>query len=160
MEKSKYKIFIIPYSQKQGKFDDVEFQNFVNSHNIADVDKKFFYHDCPCWTVFVTYLTEEYFPDNIHVDKKIKIELNQEEKQLYEKLRKWRNERAKQEEVSPFILFSNDHLTKIAKEKPDSLEKLSKIYGVGKKKSDKYGDAVLKIIREESKNKSLKKEQQ
>mgnify|MGYP006309988077 FL=1 len=86
--------------------------------------------------------------------------MNQEEKQLYEKLRKWRNERAKQEEVSPFILFSNDHLTKIAKEKPDSLEKLSKIYGVGKKKSDKYGDAVLKIIREESKNKSLKKEQQ
>ena len=67
---------------------------------------------------------------------------------LYEKLCELRREIARKLGVSAFIIFPNSTLEQMALEKPATLDKMSQIKGVGKKRLIKYGEKFLKIILE------------
>ena len=46
-----------------------------------------------------------------------------------------------------FIIFSNDTLEEMVKQKPQTIEELLKVHGVGKFKADKFGDRFISIIK-------------
>jgi ATP-dependent DNA helicase RecQ len=71
-------------------------------------------------------------------------ELGPEDQELFEKLRAWRKEAA--EGKPPYIVFSDATLREIATVRPDSLDKLAEVNGVGAAKLAKYGDQVLSQI--------------
>lgn len=77
------------------------------------------------------------------------IEVPPESQQLFEDLRAWRLERAKQDDVPAFVVFADATLCELAVERPDDTAALLQINGVGAKKLDTYGDEVLEIIRAE-----------
>ncbi|MGN2368494.1 DNA helicase RecQ [Clostridium cagae] len=76
--------------------------------------------------------------------------LNKEEsilnRELFETLKKWRKEKAFKENKKPYIIFSDTTLIDICNNKPDNVEKLLDIRGVGEKKINDYGEEILKII--------------
>lgn len=65
---------------------------------------------------------------------------------LYDRLAAWRLERAKADQVAPFIIAHNALLQKIAARQPKDEKQLLAIPGMGKKKFENYGDDILDIL--------------
>lgn len=67
---------------------------------------------------------------------------------LYERLRSWRLERAQQQKVPAYVVFTDATLAVIAETKPSDEEALVAVPGVGRSKLDRYGHEVLELCRE------------
>lgn len=65
---------------------------------------------------------------------------------LYVNLKQYRYNKAKEEKIQPYMIFSNEVLEQIIENNPKSKEELLKIKGIGKIKVDKYGDEILEVI--------------
>lgn len=68
------------------------------------------------------------------------------EEQTFDALRQWRKDIALEADVPAFVVFTDATLTAIAEARPDSLEQLAKLPGVGPSKLEKYGEAVLAVL--------------
>ncbi len=66
--------------------------------------------------------------------------------ELFAHLRTWRAATAKEHGVPAFVVFPDATLQAIALARPDSLDALRGISGVGDKKRDTYGAALLEVI--------------
>jgi ATP-dependent DNA helicase RecQ len=67
---------------------------------------------------------------------------------LFEALRVWRRETAQTQGVPPYVIFHDRTLAEIALFRPATLSDLQMIGGVGQAKIDHYGQAVLRVVRE------------
>ncbi len=70
------------------------------------------------------------------------------DKPLVKKLKNLRTEIARENNVPPYIVFSDKTLREMAAVKPESSEELLTVSGVGEKKLDAYGPRFLALIRE------------
>ena len=68
------------------------------------------------------------------------------DRELFEQLRAWRAETARAASVPAYVVFPDATLAAIAQRRPDSLDGLFAISGVGAKKLESYGEAVLQVI--------------
>jgi DNA helicase-2/ATP-dependent DNA helicase PcrA len=68
------------------------------------------------------------------------------DEELFERLRAWRKERADEESVPAFVVFSDATLQLIAEHRPTSEAALLRISGVGPAKLERYGQAVLEVV--------------
>ncbi len=69
------------------------------------------------------------------------------DKDLFEQLRALRLRVARDRGVPPYVIFHDTTLRELARLKPADLDALRHIYGVGEKKVQDLGDAVLDVIR-------------
>ncbi len=67
---------------------------------------------------------------------------------LFEALRSWRGDTARAHAVPAYVVFPDATLQAIAQARPRSLDALREISGVGDKKLERYGDALLALIAE------------
>lgn len=67
---------------------------------------------------------------------------------LFDVLRAWRRDRAAEQHLPPYVIFHDATLSAIARQRPKSLDALAKVSGVGQSKLKRYGDDVLRIVRE------------
>jgi ATP-dependent DNA helicase RecQ len=67
---------------------------------------------------------------------------------LFHALREWRREQARQLGLPPYVIFHDRTLMEIAARRPSSQGELAGIGGVGQVKLERYGTAVLDLIRE------------
>ena len=65
---------------------------------------------------------------------------------LFEELRVWRLETAREIDKPPFVVFHNAVLERIAAHRPTTLDALVAIKGIGPRKLEQYGQAVLAIV--------------
>ncbi len=65
---------------------------------------------------------------------------------VFEALRGWRAIQAKAQGVPPYLIFHDTVLREIAAVRPESLEELGQIKGVGTSKLQRYGSRVLSIV--------------
>lgn len=75
------------------------------------------------------------------------FELSAEDTLLFEKLREWRLEEAKASSVPAYIVFRDITLYQLALKKPQSLEDLAQVEGMGDKKIATYGEAILNLLK-------------
>ena len=68
------------------------------------------------------------------------------EREVFEALRTWRSSVAKEKKIPPYMVFSDATLVAIVQARPSSTAQLSAVSGVGAKKLDEYGDAVLEVL--------------
>jgi DNA helicase-2/ATP-dependent DNA helicase PcrA len=68
------------------------------------------------------------------------------DEELFERLRAWRVERAGQEKVPAYVVFTDLTLQAIAEVKPADPQSLLRINGIGQSKLTKYGDDVLTLV--------------
>ena len=65
---------------------------------------------------------------------------------LFEALRAWRTEQAREQGVPAYIVFGDATLRGVASSRPSTLEELAQISGVGAKKLETYGEDVLAVV--------------
>ena len=70
------------------------------------------------------------------------------EREVFEALRTWRSSVAKEKKIPPYMVFSDATLVAVVQARPSSTAQLSAVSGVGAKKLDEYGDAVLEVLAE------------
>ncbi|WP_425839619.1 DNA helicase RecQ [Microbacterium sp. PA5] len=68
------------------------------------------------------------------------------DRDLFEALRAWRAEQAREQGVPAYIVFGDATLRALADKRPRTADDLSGITGIGAKKREAYGDAVLAVI--------------
>lgn len=66
---------------------------------------------------------------------------------LYARLLAWRTERAAEQKVPAYVVFTDATLTAIAETRPADELELLRIAGIGKVKVDRYGEDVVRICR-------------
>lgn len=74
--------------------------------------------------------------------------LNEAEQKLFEVLRAERFTIAKTKGVPAYIIFTNNTLTDMARQKPTTLDEMSAISGVGAHKLNLYGEHFLQLIQQ------------
>ena len=67
---------------------------------------------------------------------------------LFQSLRKWRWALADDAEVPAFVIMSDATLRELALRRPQSLDELAQVKGIGPAKLEHYGEALLRVIRE------------
>ena len=67
--------------------------------------------------------------------------------ELFDRLRSWRREAAEKKRVPAYVIFSDATLRELAQERPQSLEALLNVSGIGEKKRTLYGDELLALLR-------------
>lgn len=70
------------------------------------------------------------------------------ERGLFEAIRQWRYELAKETGKPPYVIFSDETLRQLARIRPSDSEKLRAVYGIGDAKLRTYGARVLNLIKE------------
>jgi ATP-dependent DNA helicase RecQ len=65
---------------------------------------------------------------------------------IFERLKVWRLEQAREQSVPPYVVFHDATLAAIAAAKPATLDELSTIAGIGAKKLERYGPALLRLL--------------
>lgn len=107
--------------------------------------------------VKTTAKSSEIVRDRIKVEMKLEKESEpvpartvspqyEEDKGLFEQLRKLRSEFAAEERVPAYIIFSDAALKDMCRKLPETEEDFLNVSGVGKKKSERYGEAFLSVI--------------
>tara|TARA_R110000782_G_scaffold102483_5_gene189551 strand:- start:53006 stop:54829 length:1824 start_codon:yes stop_codon:yes gene_type:complete len=74
------------------------------------------------------------------------VPLSFDEKQLFEKLRQVRMAIATERAVPPYVVFSDATLRDLVRVRPDSLEKMLDVKGVGRAKLDAFGETFLAAL--------------
>ena len=65
---------------------------------------------------------------------------------IFAALKRWRLERARADEVPAYVVFHNSTLAEIAGRKPQTLNDLATVPGVGPTKLDRYGRDLLAAL--------------
>lgn len=90
----------------------------------------------------------ELSPEEIDDSQKEGPKLNSSELELYKKLEAWRNKKANEENLAPFVIAKNTWLKEMAKTRPSVPEDLNKIIGFGERRVNKYGKEIIRIVRQ------------
>jgi len=77
---------------------------------------------------------------------KVALDLPEESADLFERLRAWRAGEAREQGVPAYIVFGDATLRGIAISKPASTADLGTISGIGEKKLEQYGAALLELV--------------
>ena len=122
----------------------------ASSGEILSIVEHFFYHDgLPHLLLVVHHRTPaEGGPRRASAlrDEGPRAELSEAERPLYDRLRVWRNGRARADAVPPYVLLTNRQLADIARMRPGSLAALASINGIGEAKSGKLGADLLAVV--------------
>lgn len=76
----------------------------------------------------------------------VDMALDQADQPLWEALRAKRRELAEIQGVPPYVIFHDSTLTQMVQQRPDSLEGIRLLDGVGEKKLERYGEAFLQVL--------------
>ncbi len=71
------------------------------------------------------------------------------DEELFERLRAWRGDQARSQQVPAYVVLHNSHLEEIARRKPSSIHELGSIKGVGLRRAARYGEELLALVRGE-----------
>lgn len=153
----KIKIITLSLNKETGEFDTTKLDEFLENNIIEKEENHFFEVDNNVyWTYAFHYETENEIFSPLKSEKKTSQKtknnissLTDNDKILFQQLKLWRNEKAKSDGINAFIICHNSQLIEIAKIKPDTIEKLKTINGIGKQKSEKYGQEILEIIKKQ-----------
>ena len=75
------------------------------------------------------------------------IEVGIEGRSLFDSLKAWRREQAQLQGVPPYVIFHDRTLAEIAQTRPSDLTALGHCNGVGVSKLERYGEAILQLVR-------------
>jgi ATP-dependent DNA helicase RecQ len=67
-----------------------------------------------------------------------------------DRLKEWRRTEARRQSVPASVILHDATVTEIARRQPDGLDALADIPGIGAKKLERYGDAIVELLRSES----------
>ncbi len=170
----KCKVFKI---NPQNESDELELNQFLESVELKQIFASVVSENGHFWSVLAFYEDEKQSAAKIEkpsgfislltdkplvsqIDKPEKIEkpapepivLTAEQENDFNALKKWRNDRAAQDGLAPYMIAHNESLVQIAALLVKSPADLLQIKGFGEKRAQKYGDEILKILGREARD--------
>jgi superfamily II DNA helicase RecQ len=167
----KCKVFKI---HPQNESDELKLNQFLKGIELKQVFASVVSEDGYFWSVLVFYEDEKQAAARIEksssfisqlidnplfsqIDKPEKIEkpapepivLTAEQENDFNALKKWRNDRAAQDGLAPYMIAHNESLVQIAALPVKSPADLLQIKGFGEKRAQKYGDEILRVLARE-----------
>ena len=142
------KLFTIPLMECDK--GEKEINDFCAAHSIATTEKHFVAdgHNS-FWAFCVTYAPGEVLSAVVSKGKvDYKTVLNEQDFQIFAKLRDLRKSVADSEGVPAYALFTNEQLAAIVIKKISSKSGLAAIEGVGPARIEKYGEQFIKMLRQ------------
>ena len=76
-------------------------------------------------------------------------DLSDSETDLLDRLKEWRRNEARAQGVPAYVILHNNSLTEIARTRPTDVEALATVGGIGSKKLERYGAAVIRLVAED-----------
>ena len=140
----------LSFSSRLADFDTAALDLFLADKEVLNIEHHFFeVGQKPFLTLLIHYeatVKTGGAAMNSKSDVDPKSLLSDEEWPLYETLRQWRNERAKEDGIPSYTIFKNAVLVDLVKKRPSTLTQLQTISGIGQNKAAKYGDALLGLV--------------
>lgn len=69
--------------------------------------------------------------------------------ELFERLKRWRGDQARSQQVPAYVVLHNSHLEELASRKPRTIHELGAIKGIGLRRAARYGEDLLALIQGE-----------
>ncbi len=119
----------------------------VNEHNGIKITEKGFLFLKEKDTISFRKLSEKQKTKKSRRAKKAVVELdNDVDQDLYENLRATRQKIAKKRRLPAYVIFHDKTLIELAKAKPQNLDEMLDITGIGESKLRKFGQELLNVI--------------
>lgn len=148
------KIITIKFDSLMECFDDASLKEFIKGKEVLSIREHFFIKDEKPYiaAVIIYKLNSVVFPSDSKdisskKDDSWRELIGESDVPLFNSLRDYRSERCKKDGVPPYIICTNRQLAQIVKNRPQSLNSLMEIEGLGKAKSEKYGQEILEILK-------------
>jgi len=150
------RILTLRFSTALDAFDDTPLVEFIKDKAVLSLKEYFFIkNETPYLAIIISY--EPVVESTNGVSKKAKHRgsrdeawrslLQDKDMPLFDSLRSWRMEYSKKEGVPAYIICKNEELAKIAAARPQNITALMQIDGFGKAKAEKYGQAILEVLK-------------
>lgn len=135
-----------------------ELNHFLRSHKVVDIKKELALLDGNhVWAFCVSYIPSAPSSDGGFTPEKGKLRkidykdvLDPETFDIFSQMRKIRKQIADSEAIPAYAVFTDAELAEIAKLPTLSCEEMLKIPGIGKKKVEKYGNAICQHMQDET----------
>ena len=138
------KLFTIRLDSDTWEIDQNSLNDFLETVSFKKSDTHFVEAVENYWSVMVHY-EEQSETQNQELIKP--VEMNEEEKVLFQNLKKWRTEKAVELGFKSFMVCYDSELFNIVVKKPKSIEELKMIKGFSNLKSQKYGDDIISLLK-------------
>ena len=126
--------------------DEAIVNDYLSRFEIVNMNAKLVADEINYWSVLIYYNDKK----NTVLSSKTKVnsesELSEEEKIIYNKLKDWRADKAREAQLPAYIIFHNTHLMSIARHKPCTLDDLENVNGIEKRKVEKFGIEILEVL--------------
>ena len=126
--------------------DEAIVNDYLSRFEIVNMNAKLVADEITYWSVLIYYNNKK----NTVISSKNTVnsesELSEEEKIIYNKLKDWRADKAREAQLPAYIIFHNTHLMSIARHKPCTLDDLENVNGIGKSKVEKFGIEILEVL--------------
>ncbi len=138
------RLFTLAFDPALGGFDDGPLRAFLAGRELIALDKQFFQQDGRSyWSIWVQYRDPAAADE---LGPKPPDDLTDEDRRLFEALRDWRRETARDAGVPVYVVATNRQLESIAQQRPQNRGALAGIQGFGKQKLARYGDGLLALL--------------
>ncbi len=148
----KLKSFALRLDPASGALDDREMTEFLADKQVLSVHEHFLVHEhTPIWLILVTYREEPRPGERDYRSERRRdwgALLADDERPVYDAVRRWRNERAKREGRPPYLLLTNHHVFDVVRARPETSGALLGIEGIGEAKVRDFGDELPALLRE------------
>ena len=142
----KVKVFKIRNDDRFQITDEAIVNDYLSRFEIVNMNAKLVADEITYWSVLIYYNNKK----NTVISSKNTVnsesELSEEEKIIYNKLKDWRADKAREAQLPAYIIFHNTHLMSIARHKPCTLDDLENVNGIGKSKVEKFGIEILEVL--------------
>jgi ATP-dependent DNA helicase RecQ len=147
------RLFTLRFNPVTEGFDDGAVSAFLADKEVISIRDHFFVKDdTPYLTLVIRYRAAplpapaEAAKPNQKRDESWRETLAEADWPLFNTLRDWRSERAKQDGVPSYVISNNRQPAEVVKARPATLAALGAIEGFGDAKLKKYGQELLALI--------------
>ncbi len=145
------RFFIIPI--RGMRESEEELNRFLSGVRVVHIHREFVDQgDNSFWSIAVEYLTGDSAQSGSFGSGKrrgrvdYKEVLSMEDFAVFAKLRDWRKQKAAEEAVPVYQIFTNEQLAAMAERRVTSRSELMEIEGIGEGRCEKYGKFVIEIL--------------
>ena len=140
------KLFNVPLTD-DGKAQ-TELNKFLAGHKVLEVEQRFFQNEKGgCWSFCVRYIQNGLVSEAPMFKGKVdyKTILSEDEFWIFSSLREIRKQLATNDAVPAYAVFTDEELANITKLPTLDIVNMLKIKGIGERKVEKYGKAMLEM---------------
>lgn len=147
-----YEIYTIPLAESSESVEKLN--KFLRSNRIISIDKELVrFSDTAYWSFCIQYLPlngigQSQFNAERREKTDYKNLLSEEQFAVFCKLRLYRKQIAEEDAVPAYAVFTDAELAALAQTQLTDIPSMYSVPGIGKKKVEKYGDWLLRMLQE------------